>query len=141
MTGQPHAIRIDTAGALREIPLGDTPRDQARAVSRALLDAPAVIRRIDHPDGSIVVIGGKNREQHPPNLHASLLAHALGGPAEDLRGSVVFAGLAPSDRLIPLPGPALTEAREICTTAPGQLPEAGPTTPIASHRTTEKGNS
>ncbi|MEU3046254.1 hypothetical protein ABZ705_06905 [Streptomyces sp. NPDC006984] len=133
MTGQPHAIRIDTAGALREIPLGDTPRDQARAVSRALLDAPAVIRRIDQPDGSIVVIGGKNREQHPPNRHATALAHALGGHLDDIRGPAVFAGVTASDRLVSLPEAALTEAWEICGAR-----QAVPTT---EHRTTEENDS
>ncbi|GGL03611.1 hypothetical protein [Streptomyces flaveus] len=117
MTDQPHAIRIDITGALREISLGDTPRDQARTVSRALLDAPAVIRRLDHPDGAIVLIGGKNRDRHQPNLYASLLSHSLGGPVEDLHGPVVFASVTSTDHLVSLPDSALAEAQEICAKA------------------------
>ncbi|MFY1677429.1 hypothetical protein [Streptomyces sp. WMMC905] len=147
MTHQPYAIRIDTTGALREFPLGDTPRDQARSVSRALLDAPAVIRRIDHPDGSIVVIGGRNRVQHQLNVSASALAHALGGPVEELRGSVVFAGVTRTDRLVSLPNSALIEAQEICARPQGELsatargPEGRATTFTALHRTSEENNS
>ncbi|MEU8522829.1 hypothetical protein [Streptomyces sp. NPDC048577] len=147
MTHQPHAIRIDTTEALREIPLGDTPRDQAHSVSRALLDAPTVIRRIDHPDGSIVVIGGRNREQHQLNVGASALAHALGGPVEDLRGPVVFAGVTSSDRLVSLPDSALIEARQICARPQGELPatarcpEGRATTFTTLHRTSEENDS
>ncbi|WP_344395315.1 hypothetical protein [Streptomyces vastus] len=92
---------------------------------------PTVIRRIAHPDGSVVIIGGKNREQHPPNLHACLLSQALGGPVEDLRGSVVFAGVTPSDRLISLPDAVLAEAHKTCI---------GTTSLTASRNTNERDN-
>ncbi|MER5223858.1 hypothetical protein [Streptomyces flaveus] len=131
MTDQPHAICIDITGALREIPLGDTPRDQARIVSRALLDAPAVIHRLDHPDGVIVIIGSKNRDQHQSNLYASLLSRSLEGPVEDLHGPVVFAGVTSTDRLVSLPDRALAEAQKICAKA----------SPATCRDTNEKGTS
>jgi len=118
------AIRIDPNGRIREIPLGDHPRDQARAVSRALLDAPEVIHRLHYPADAIVVIGGRNRARHQPNLYAGVLLHALGGPAEDLRGSVVLAGVTSTDHLVSLPDTALAEARAICPEAPGERPSA-----------------
>lgn len=117
-------IRIDLHGQTREFPLGEHPRDQARAVSRALLDAPEVIRRLHHRASAIVVIGGKNRARHQPNPYAGVLLQALGSPAEDLRGSIVLAGVTPSDHLTSLPDTVLAEVRQICLEAPGQRPAA-----------------
>ncbi|MGC9539946.1 hypothetical protein [Streptomyces sp. UG1] len=81
-------------------------------------------------------------DTRPSAQTTGLLSHALDDcPVEDLRGSVIFAGLASSGHLISLPDAALPEARAICTTPPDQLPAAGPTTPTAPHRTTEEDNS
>lgn len=95
-------LLIDVEGQTRNYTFSG-PGTPARICARALLDTPQVIHKLNHPAGRLAILGGLHRHRKNPNFHASVLAHTLGSPVEDLRGSILFAGLTPNDELTALP--------------------------------------
>uniref|UniRef100_A0AAU2V712 Uncharacterized protein n=1 Tax=Streptomyces sp. NBC_00003 TaxID=2903608 RepID=A0AAU2V712_9ACTN len=116
-------LLIDVEGQTRSYALSG-PGTPARICARALLDTPQVIHKLNHPAGRLAILGGLHRHRKRPNFHASVLAHTLGGPVEDLRGSILFAGLTPNDELTALPPGIRAIAKDTFT--PPATPQSTP---------------
>ncbi|MCX5206686.1 hypothetical protein OG897_35445 [Streptomyces sp. NBC_00237] len=98
------ALRVALDGKVTEYELGDTRRDQAKVIARALLDTPQVVVELDSPGRtSIVVFAGLHRAQRLPNLYAAVIQTEMAFDCELVHGPVVFAGITADGHLTSLP--------------------------------------
>ncbi|MFF4408416.1 hypothetical protein ACFY1P_29235 [Streptomyces sp. NPDC001407] len=108
------ALHIAVDGTLTELDLTEHPGQQAKALARALLDAPEVIAYVHRPSGCLAVIAGLNRARSLPNFHAGIALEDLSTEFHDAMGAVVFTGYRHSGDLVALPADADSLIRNVC---------------------------
>ncbi|GGP44747.1 hypothetical protein [Streptomyces abikoensis] len=111
------ALQIDLDGTLTELDLTDDPRQQAKTIARALLDAPTAIARFHRRTGCLAVIAGMNRAQSLPNFHAGVALEELTGEFHDAMGTVIFTGYHRDGELTTLPHDVNSCLRTLCPCA------------------------